>query len=411
MKKAVIFSPFWRTPNHVGNYRVDRFIRWLASDGYYIVLVRAGSSDDKREEPWGIEITVRDPLGIYKDTKHGAGHVDMRKPNRFRRMAAYLLFNPDPGVLWARSASKHPDVISGSTGATFVVSSSPPESAHVGAYILAKKIDSKLVIDMRDGWLDEPLKPLLRISRLQRWREGRLEKKILKHANLILVTSSAWKEMLVNRLKIVQNKTVVLTNGYPPPGLFNIQKRISVQEKINLVHAGRFTGSRSSQKVSLLLQPLLRVIKVSESTGQITLLGTLEKEDLVDVDQYIEDFRRNDWEIKIKKSVPRSEMMSILSQADGLLLLSATAAVIPSKLFEYLVFDKPVFAATPEGSAVWGIGESLNQIFLTDPDEPSNLQVELFIEACINEDTNYVVPNQFAEKNLSGIFIKEVTLI
>jgi len=39
MKKAVIFAPFWRQTDHVGNHRVDRFVRWLAADGFYVVLV------------------------------------------------------------------------------------------------------------------------------------------------------------------------------------------------------------------------------------------------------------------------------------------------------------------------------------------------------------------------------------
>jgi hypothetical protein len=44
-RKAMIFAPFWGQPGHVGNHRVDRFVRWLAEDGYAVVIVRAGDAD------------------------------------------------------------------------------------------------------------------------------------------------------------------------------------------------------------------------------------------------------------------------------------------------------------------------------------------------------------------------------
>ena len=57
-KKAVLFVPFWRQEGHVGNYRVDRFTRWLADEDYAVIIVRAGNSYRECQQPWGREITV-----------------------------------------------------------------------------------------------------------------------------------------------------------------------------------------------------------------------------------------------------------------------------------------------------------------------------------------------------------------
>jgi len=38
-QKAMIIAPFWGHTPHLGNIRVDRFIRWLSDQGVYIILV------------------------------------------------------------------------------------------------------------------------------------------------------------------------------------------------------------------------------------------------------------------------------------------------------------------------------------------------------------------------------------
>lgn len=413
MKKAVIFAPFWRRAGHVGNYRIDRFVRWLAAGGFYVVLVRAGSATGQHHVPWGVELAVRDPLGLYRDAVSDGAPVKTRRPNRLRRLLAYWLFNPDPGILWARAAARHPAVLEHAEGASFVLSSSPPESAHIGAATFAKNLKAELIIDMRDGWLDEPLKPLLRYSRLQRWREGRLEQAILQQADKIFVTSPVWKSLLGDRLPFTLDKTVVLTNGYPPEGLFDLKQTRNrpANEPLRLVHAGRFTGSSLSRKVSYLLEPLLMGLGNIGTQGVVTLLGRLEVADLEDVTRLQSQFRTKGWIIEVKDAVPRDEMMAHLNQADGLLLLSASQAAIPSKLFEYLSLGKPVFAATPQASAVWKVGVSLEQLFLTDHRNPDELVASSFISASKMTENSYEIPGQFDEEVLSKIFIKNVLAV
>ncbi|MCP4277846.1 MAG: glycosyltransferase family 4 protein, partial [Gammaproteobacteria bacterium] len=224
---------------------------------------------------------------------------------------AYWLFNPDPGILWARAAASHPAVQKLATGALFVLSSSPPESAHIGAATLAKKLRAELIIDMRDGWLDEPLKSLLHDSRLQRWREGRLERSILQQADKIFVTSPVWKTLLEDRLPFTHDKTVVLTNAYPPEDLFNIKqaRKRSVNGPIRLVHAGRFTGSSLSRRVRHLLEPLLMGLGVTVTPGIVTLLGRLETADLEEVSHLQSRFQSKGWTIELEDAVPREELM------------------------------------------------------------------------------------------------------
>lgn len=374
-------------------------------------MVRAGSAASKAAQAWGFELTVRDPLGFYHDqVSDGTVAARPRKPNRLRRWLAMWLFNPDPGIVWAKAAARDQHVLDASKGAALVLASSPPESAHVGAATLARALRARLIIDMRDGWLDDPLKPLLRGSSIRRWIEGKLEKRLLRQAQTILVTSRTWQSMLEDRLPFTCGKSVVLTNGFPPDELLHeaTKRSRAPDEPLKLIHAGRFTGSRLTQKVSRLLEPLSLGLSSAKTKGRVILLGNLEAADFEEVGQLRPAFEAHGWAIEVRNAVPRDDMMAILSQSDGLLLLSASAAALPSKMFEYLPLGIPVFVATPDSSALWDVGESAAQMFLTDYRRPDAVVARRFIEACEAAQSDYEIPQQFSEKALCKTFLQAI---
>lgn len=363
-KKAILFVPFWRMAGHVGNNRADRFVRWLNEEGYELVIVRAGTREAVCAEPWGQEITVVDRLGLHPDVPPGqAKAVPRRKPNKLRRALAYRLFNPDPAVVWAKAAARHPKVIEAMQDANFILSSSPPESAHVGAWMLSQKTGVPHIMDMRDGWLDEPLKPLLHSSPLRRWQERRLESRIAKNAKAIQVTSDAWKELFDARYPELAHKVQVLTNGYPqhmPPVSDKPPK--GGDDEYVLIHAGRFTGSRMSQKPELLLEPLLKNLALEPSKGVIRFYGNLTADDISGIQAFQQRFGRIGWRVEFPGTVSRTKMLEIMQQADGLLLLSASHAALPSKLFEYIATCKPVFCVSFYDSATWKVAAGTEQM-------------------------------------------------
>lgn len=404
-KKAVLFVPFWRMPGHVGNNRVDRFVRWLTEDGYQLVIVRAGPHEAIKTEAWGQEITVVDALGLHPEAKQGdVSPKPPRKPNKLRKAVAYWLFNPDPVVVWAKAAAQHPEVVKATVGAQFILSSSPPDSAHVGAWILSKKTGVPHIVDMRDGWLDEPLKPLLINSAFRRWREGRLESKIAHHASAIQVTSTVWKKLFDARYPQLANKVHVLTNAYPaqtlkvtnrPPKAFN--------EPLVLIHAGRFLGSRHSQHPELLLSPLLKHLEADSNRGEIRFYGQLSEEEIQRIQAYEPRLSQIGWRLTFPGALPRPAMLEAMRQADGLLLLSASHAALPSKLFEYLATGLPIGFVAEEGSAAQEILEIIPQS--VDLKKTTN---EFFNSR--NSSTN-TIPEEFHESELKKIFMNTINKI
>lgn len=404
-KKAIIFSPFWRQEGHVGNNRVDRFIRWFSDAGYTVVVIRAGSLDGERSESWGTEITVRDRLGLYRDQAPGQQPTasSPRKPNRLRRYLAYRLFNPDFTVLWARDAAAHPAVLKAVAGGDLILSSSPPESSHVGAWMLSRRTEIPYVIDMRDGWLDEPLRPLLQSSRLRRWREGRLESRILREAKAVQVTSTVWKELLCARYPALSPKVHVITNAYPRNQTIMRQRPMDkVDAERLLIHAGRFTGSRSTQLPALLLEPLLRNLTGQAGTGVIQLIGDLAEDELKMIAPFKSRFNNIGWRIECTGSIPRKQLLDLLPKADGLLLLCASYAALPSKLFEYIPTEIPIFVAADKNNATWKACASLPQATLREAvidNTESKKDAQAFYM-----NVSHNIPSEYSETFLSQVF-------
>jgi len=407
-RRVVLVAPFWNRPGHVGVYRVDRFLRWLGAEGVSVVLVRAASRDWVASRPWGVEIAVRDSFGFYPDQAPDRAAPHTRKPSRVRRAVATTLFNPDPTVVWARRMARHPSVLSHASGADLVLASSPPESVLLGAARLAERLGAGFVADLRDGWIDEPNRPVM-AWRWRRWLEARLEARILRRAGAILVTSRRWKELLIERLPDIGAKTLVLTNGYPitdipgpPPS--------SAPGGLTLLHAGRFSGSRRSQTVGLMLAPLCHATP-GATGGRIRLLGALEREDYIELQSWVPRLAGTGWTVQAEPAVARLEMLRELAAADGLLLLAVSGAAIPSKLFEYLKARRPILAVTPRSGAVWALGSELPQMFLLEPgDAGAAPTVAAFLDACRSRDLEYVLPEEYGEPALAARFRRALAL-
>lgn len=398
-RKAVLFVPFWRQKGHVGNNRVDRFLRWLAEDGYRVTIIRAGSQQEIRDEGWGEEITVVDRLGLHRDAapSQQANQIPARKPNKLRRAVAYRLFNPDPTIVWAKAAARNPQVIAAMEGASFILSSSPPESAHVGAWMLSQKTGVPHIMDMRDGWLDEPLKPLLLTSAFRRWQEGRLESRIARAAEAIQVTSDVWKELFDARYPQLADKVHVLTNGYPRIEPVSPNKQITERkDELLLIHAGRFTGSRLTQRPELLLDPLLRHLSASDYKGKIQFYGNLAADELALIEPYKKRFSAVGWQLECPGAVPRAQILDLMQEADGLLLLSASHAALPSKLFEYVAIGKSIFYVAESDGAADRLLHKIPQATNLTADEPA---IDFDDTLCRS-----VMPPRYSEIALKDIF-------
>ena len=425
--RALILAPYFRTPAHLGNYRVGRFIRWFGSTGAQVVVVTGGDRDEIVDTPWGVEVAIRDPLRLYGGThtamsaaSAGAPSRRRRRPNAWRRTLVHTIFVPEPSVLWARRVVRHPSVARYAEGARWVISSSPPEAPHLAAQALARRFEARLILDLRDGWLDDPLRPVLR----RRWRqlvEAPLERRAMDAAAHVFVTSPYWRELLVRRLPGLAARTTVLSNAYPAydaAGGGGAAERpaaealdVGAGPACTLLYAGRFTGSRADQRVEALLGPLAGGLPPrAPNTGRIRLIGDHTPADRESAARLEPILAARGWQVSWEPRVPRAELLRQYEAADGLLLLAVSPAAVPSKIFEYLPTGKPIFAVTRADSAVASILADVPQAFLADGRQDDRV-ARGFAEACEGGEVAARVPLAYAESQLRATFLATLGIL
>lgn len=442
-KKVLFLCSFWGEPGNVGMFRAERMVRWLHDAGFEVIVVRAGLTDRSESFDFGTVITIKDPLGMHGDVqaamprvinrdklgdiqgdiqrdKHANLTPDstkpqftriQRAPNPLRRWLAYALLVPDPAIVWVRRASKHNLVLEHAGTCGWFLASSPPESGFLGASALAKRFNGKFVMDMRDGWLDEPMKPLLRVSKLQHWREQRLEKRMVNEAHTIVVTSEIWREMLLTRYANATDKVVSITNAYPPDAPLasnSFENPVPRKSgKMRFVHAGRIFSSRPQRKISYLLQPMLSYVANHPGEGEILFLGDLVLEEENELMNWKNTFREYDWDIIRHPSVKPSVAAHIMLDSDGLLLLSTSKGSIPAKFFNYVAAQKPIFAVTFDGSALQHEASSISQCILLDYNriEDYDDTFSKYVKRAKSDENPFQRPPKFEETILRKVFL------
>jgi len=409
MKKAqgLILAPHFGYPAHLGGLRTGRFQKWATAAGYPLLVVRAGSRDEEKETDFGRVITIRDPFGFYRDPGCASGELDgdrrlpsdPRAPNRFRQILAYMLFIPDPMLQWGRRVLRSPSLRNLESPPRWILASSPPESSLVIAARLSRRWGSALLLDFRDGWLDESMIPLVKTSRIQRIRHRRLERKTLAAAGTIMLSSGVWQELLCSRYPEFARRMVVLSNSCPA----DFPSPVSGKKNpgpLHLLYAGKIHSSRPERSCAQIFEPLLKNLKPG---GILSFRGNLSKVEILEIEAYARRMEKCGWKVEIHPPLPRRELFAEIVAADGLLLLSASRASIPAKLFDYLPSLRPILALAPGDSVVASLQEKIPQLYLAPPGREAE-GIASFIRAC-RKGSRASIPDDMQEEYLRSVFL------
>jgi hypothetical protein len=305
---------------------------------------------------------------------------------------AYALLVPDPSIAWARRALAHPVVRHAARSSTAVMSSSPPEAAFIACAKLSRRYGIPFWMDMRDGWLDEPLKPLLRTSAIQRWRERRLEAFCLSAATVVTVTSDTWAQMLSSRYPQHTAKIRVVTNAAPS----SVGRTLPPTDAPTLCYAGRLTSSRPERDVNDLDRALQRL-----SMFRFSLIGSLTTEERQDATQ-------RGW--IVRNPQPREELLESLSTESGLVFLSGSDGSIPAKFFDYLATGRPILGIAPRGSAAWEAMSKAPQAFAVALEERESPIYSEFEHATAQSEP-FPIPDEFTEEAVRARFMEVVSCL
>ncbi len=224
-----------------------------------------------------------------------------------------------------------------------LVSSSPPETAHLVAGQLSRETSLPWVADLRDGWARQSPNPALRERPLRQVLELRLEGRMMAQAAAVTTTTAALTADLQQRYPGKQ-PIVTITNGFDRADLAGVTRGRAADGTFRLVYAGAFSLSSPDRSVEPFFAAIAALRQADPATRlRLQIIGPLTPEE----QRLRERFGLSDI-VSLVPPVPRSQVYRYLVDADALLLIQgrSTPGLIPSKLFDYIAVGAPILALT-----------------------------------------------------------------
>ena len=307
------------------------------------------------------------------------------------------LFIPDARVFWVKPSVSYLEKYIKENNIDIIVTSGPPHSLHLIGLELKQKLNVKWFADFRDPWTTIGYHKALRLSGYAAKKHKKLEYKVLNTADTIIVTSKTTK----TEFQAITNKPIsVITNGYD---IENVEKQ-TLDAKFTLAHIGSFLSDRNPQFLWECLVELLNEFPDFKSHLEIKLIGAVSQEVL----DSIAKFNLNNY-LNLLGYVSHHEAIAHQKKSQVLLLIEinseGTKSIIPGKLFEYMVSNRPIIAIGPQGSDFADIITQTNTGVFFDYSEKAKLKSVIldfynqFLEGKLQ--ANGVGLQQYSRKNLT----------
>ena len=252
------------------------------------------------------------------------------------------LFIPDARVFWVKPSVSYLEKYIVENNIDTIITSGPPHSLHLIGLELKQKLNLKWFADFRDPWTTIGYHKSLRLSSFAAKKHKSLEHQVLNSADTIIVTSKTTK----TEFEAITTKPIaVITNGYDTE---QVEKQ-TLDSKFSLAHIGSFLSARNPLILWESLTELIQEIPDFKSHLEIKLIGAVSQEVLETINQFgLKPYLNN------LGYVPHNEAIAHQRKSQVLLLIEIdseeTKSIIPGKLFEYLVSNRPIIAIGPQDS-------------------------------------------------------------
>lgn len=273
---------------------------------------------------------------------------------RFKDFVYHSYYFPDQiAAPWLRPAVKAGVRLVRANNINIIFATGMPWTALVVGRMVAAKTGVPFIADFRDPWLGNPF--LESKGWLLDQRERLCEQKVVEQAALVTANTVPLQEEFIRRYpQVGAEKIISLPNGYDI-GDFHHLSGLQADEngeskKLVLIHAGFLYGKRDPAPLFDALELLLQ--KNPELADQVAFhqYGGLSVS--YDVEQrYARLFDQGI--VRLFGQVPFDECLKKLLQADILVIIQpGTKTQVPSKLYDYLCINRPVFTITPPDGAL-----------------------------------------------------------
>ena len=424
-KKLLIITYYWPPSGGPGVQRWLKFVKYLPDFNVQPIvyvpenptypIIDNGLQSEVSEKAIILKKKIVEPygfasfLGKNKTKKISSGIIPNQKKQSFVEKTLLWvrgnIFIPDARFLWVKPSVTYLKKYIQENDIDTIITSGPPHSLHLIGLQLKKELTIKWLADFRDPWTTIGYHKALKLSSYAEKKHKDLEKEVLNSADTIIVTSKTTK----TEFQVITSRPIeVITNGYD---IEHVEKQ-PLDNKFSLAHIGSFLSERNPRILWQALQELVTENETFKNDFQLKLIGATSQEVL----DTISEFELTNYVLNLGY-VSHQEAVEHQRKSQVLLLIEInsdeTKSIIPGKLFEYMISERPIIAIGPEGSDFAEIITSTNTGVFFTYDKKEELKAVLLnyyeLYQKNNLKVNAVGLQQYSRKNLTEQLSKLVT--
>lgn len=362
MKKVLIITYYWPPAGGPGVQRWLKFAKYLPQYGYEPVmfvpekahypLLDASLQEEVPQDLKVLKYPIKEPYSIArifskKDTQSISSGIipEETQQGLVQKMLLFIrgnFFIPDARKFWVKPAVKYLREYLKENQIEVVITTGPPHSLHLIGQTLKRELGVRWVADFRDPWTSIGYHQKLRLLPAAQKKHLRLEKEVLQQADQVIVTSWATAQEFE---QVTQAPVQVITNGYDVVDL----PAVTLDTKFSIAHIGSLLSGRNPENLWKALGELVKENPEFDRDLQIKLVGAVGE-------RVLQTIHKEGLATHVEKPgyVPHKEAQLLQRQSQLLLLIEIdshqTRAIIPGKLYEYMVSGRPILFVGPENS-------------------------------------------------------------
>ena len=293
----------------------------------------------------GVRVTVAAPFDQPDDEDHlcvphpvyGTAPPDFEAQDEARRrrktpirdfLRLWLLW-PDPDIRWCRRAAEA--ILASGLKPDWLMTTSPPESAHVVGAKIARRLNIPWLAEFRDTWIENPHRKILETSPLRAAAERVVARRTLSRVTALTAASTYMLDE-VRRYAPADTPALHLEHFSAKPERI----RELPAADVNLVHTGGFTLSDRRRPI----EPLLDIVARSAKTRHnlhLHLAGRLSPRER-EAAAAARGFR-----VTLYGELPLEDSQALQAGSDALILYTPPESpTLPGKYAEYRFARRPI---------------------------------------------------------------------
>lgn len=417
MKKVLIITYYWPPAGGPGVQRWLKFVKYLPDFGIQPIvyipenptypLIDKNLLSEVSDKVIILKKKIVEPYAwasfFSKNStkKISSGIIpNQKKQSLVQKMMLWVrgnLFIPDARVLWVKPSVKFLSEYIQQNNIETIITTGPPHSLHLIGLALKNKLNVKWIADFRDPWTTIGYHSELKLTSSSASKHKKLEKEVMQTADELIVTSPTTKK----EFEAITSKPIqVITNGYDSE---NVKKQ-PLDEKFTLAHIGSFLSNRNPQILWQSLQELINENEEFKKSFELKLIGATSQEVMDSISKYgLIGFVNNLGYVSHQEAVEhqRKSQVLLLIEID----LEETKSIIPGKVFEYIVSERPIIAIGPNDSdfAEIIIATNTGTFFTYQEKEKLKITISNHFEKYLQKNLNvYAVGlQQYSRKHLT----------